>query len=267
MKKIILFTTMILLNFACNNDDDEIISDTDNSIKLVKKITIYGMDDVDSQGNPIYTTDIYNFEYNSDNQLIKLFKENSNDFTLIDYSNGDPVKFNYYSQNVLNTSNFLELIYTNNQLSSTLNYSNNSVEDRTDYIYSNNKVANIFGCSSEIPCNENSSYRAYFSYNNNNISEKNEYIGNYHFSVTNSYDTNNHPFKNLNINLQIILKNNFFYNISENNPTQTNYYSQNSSTPYQSIIYTYIYDDENFPTKIKGMKGNEIWVEYTIEYN
>ncbi|PQL94354.1 hypothetical protein, partial [Apibacter adventoris] len=81
-----------------------------------------------------------------------------------------------------------------------------------------------------------------------------------------SYDQKINPFKEYNPYFKIMINNDFYLTLSQNNPVRMDYYYNGNLE--ESIIYNITYDNDNYPLTIEGKDAvtGEFKISYAFEY-
>lgn len=175
-----------------------------------------------------------------------------------------------------NSSNQLTYLedYTYNnsgQLIQSISYDEGILDVRKTYVYNQNGTINELEYYNYGQPQETLNSNSTFTYTNGNLVTSNiiEYDGTQVYNnqiITYLYDDKNSPFKNLNASTKFLFSNNigpsngFNHNIIGSTETNTNI---NPAFSNSTINYQYIYNTDNYPTKVTSSNPGSSTVEYT----
>jgi len=262
MKKILFLGLMSAVVFfnSCSSNDDNGTNTPSEPKTLLSKITIVYYD------NPAQPdTSIETLQYNNQGELIKTLSSSSS--STFEYSNGRPVKINYYNNNqeleyysVFNYNGDqlvnVKAIYSNPDYNRTITYNYNT----------NGQVISSTLCQSP-DCSH--PIVTTYTYNGNNISSETSESGGSSFNskIVFSYDDKLNPYTNTNKYLKIVMGG--AYVVSKNNylTEKISYKSNGVWIQNQTRTSTIQYNSAGYPTQVISKEANgSLSAQYNYEY-
>lgn len=268
MKKLNLFIVFIFgfLTLSCssddgNSDDGNNDDNSNTNQKLIKKITI-------SQNGDLQL--IYTFEYNNA-KLISLTEE-SNNKTEYNY-NEEALSFERrlaydFNSNTYNSEfERTDFEYTNGILISDLVTENDTPIQRHDYIINGDGKITQYDFFNFFNNQWNSGGSRFFEYSSGNISEEiqADNNGDVVFKYQYTYDNQNHPLINLDIQIRRQLWGYRLNSMNDNNILSYTSLDENNNIQ-SSFSYTYQYDSDDYPVQREKIDLNNDQVIETIDY-
>ncbi|PQL89508.1 hypothetical protein, partial [Apibacter adventoris] len=209
---------------------------------------------------PQYDTNTYEFSYEN-GQVSKLTNlEEEGSYRNFEYDKDKKlIKTIEYYKNILITT--VDLYYSGNFLS----YSDTSeygTVSRDYFHYTQNLLT--MSCNDKLCSDTALNYM--YTYNSANNIETLLYNKVDDAKDIFSYDQKINPFKEYNPYFKIMINNDFYLTLSQNNPVRMDYYSNGNLE--ESIIYNITYDNDNYPLTIEGKDAvtGEFKISYAFEY-
>lgn len=265
--KTILLNILLIFLWGCGSDNDDIYiiskpKPEPKPLKVIHHLSIKGWDNIDSNYNPIYSTNTFEFSYEN-GQVSKLTDiEKVGSYSDFEYDKEKKlIKILNYDNNILDSS--VDFYYSGNLLSYTTTTEKGEITQNDKYNYTQNLLTSSETCSNPESCSGLNPI-TYTYYSTNNL----ESISDHNKKSVFLYDLKINPFKEYNPYFKIITNNYLYLTLSHNNPISENVYSNSSSVAYRTIIYTITYDNENYPLTVIGKDAvtDRLWVSYTFDY-
>jgi hypothetical protein len=253
--KTILFIAILSVIVSCSNDSD---SSSGGGV-LIKKIS----EKVYYSGQ--FDLTVSNFVYESN--ILKSISTGTYEAKFIYNGNKIMQVDNYYNNTFDQSTKFT---YSGEDLQYTL--SGDNEDEKTEYSYSGGilsaiKSGYLNGNNFTILNTDNFLFNA-----SSNVSESITNFtnggSNYSYKDIYTYDSKNHPMKDMNKYFRLVFSCEGFDGLSNNNVISRDSYSPVTSTIPQEYNYQIIYNSDNFPTEIKkyATANNDLISETSIEY-
>ncbi|MCT2561695.1 hypothetical protein [Chryseobacterium herbae] len=254
-----LMSSVVFFNSCSSNDDNDGTNTPSEPKVLLSKITtVY----YDNPSQP--QTSTQTLEYNSQGELIKTLSASGT--STFEYSNGKPVKINYY-----NTNQTLEyysaFTYNGDQLVNVKAIYTNPDYNRTITYNYNNSGQVISSTLCQSPDCSNPIVDTY-AYNGNNISSETSEGGfSFNTKTVFSYDDKLNPYTNINKYLRITMRG--AYVLSKNNylTEKISFKNNGAWEQTQTRTSTIQYNSYGLPVQVISKEANgSLSAQYNYEY-